>query len=86
MHELSIALEICRMAEERLGRDALPDLKTVGLDVGDDAGVEIGSLTFCLEALLGQPPFAGARPAVRRFPGEGLQLTYLEIEDGDPDD
>ena len=58
MHEMSVAMEVCRIAEERLGREALPSLRAVGLEVGDDAGVELSSLSFCLETLLGVPPFA----------------------------
>jgi Zn finger protein HypA/HybF involved in hydrogenase expression len=86
MHEMSIALEVCRMAEERLGRDGLPAVRAVGLEVGDDAGVEVGSLAFCLEALLGAPPFTGATPVIERRAGDVLRLSYLEIEDGRPDD
>jgi Zn finger protein HypA/HybF involved in hydrogenase expression len=86
MHEMSIAMEICRMAEERLGPERLGELVGVGVDVGDDAGVEVGSLEFCLEALLAQPPFAGGRPVIRRLPGDVLQLSYLEVDDGRPDD
>jgi Zn finger protein HypA/HybF involved in hydrogenase expression len=83
MHEMSIALEVCRLAEERLGREALPRLVTVGLDVGDGAGVEVLSLKFCLEAALAAPPFAGAKPAITRFAGDVLRLSYLEVEDDD---
>ena len=66
MHEMSVALEVCRIAEERLGREALPSLRAVGLEVGDDAGIELSSLSFCLETLLGVPPFAGATPLIDR--------------------
>jgi Zn finger protein HypA/HybF involved in hydrogenase expression len=81
MHELSVALEVCRMAEERLGRDALPRVVAVGVEVGDDSGLEAGNLAFCLEALLGAPPFAGATLRVTRLPGEVLRLAYLEVDD-----
>jgi Zn finger protein HypA/HybF involved in hydrogenase expression len=86
MHELSLALEICRMAEERLEREALPRLVSLGLEVGDEAGVEPGNLQFCLEALLSAPPFAGARPVITRRRGDDLRVTYFEVEDGGPDD
>lgn len=83
MHEMSIALEVGRLAEERLGRDGVSRLVTVGVEVGDDAGVEPGSLAFCLEAVLATPPFRGARPAIERRPGDVLRLSYLEVEDDD---
>lgn len=86
MHELSVALEICRMAEERLGSETLPHLASVGLEVGDQAGLEPANLQFCLEALLSAPPFAGARPVITRLRGDELRVTYFEVEDGRPED
>jgi Zn finger protein HypA/HybF involved in hydrogenase expression len=86
MHEMSIALEVCRMAEERLGVDT-DALVALGVRVGDDAGVEPENLAFCLEALLAEPPFRGARPTILREPGDALHLSYLEIsDDGRSDD
>jgi Zn finger protein HypA/HybF involved in hydrogenase expression len=83
---MSIALEVGRLAEERLGPAAAPQLVTVGLEVGDDAGVEVGSLEFCLEAVLATPPFRGARPAIARCGGDILRVAYFEVDDGRPDD
>lgn len=85
MHEMSVAMEVCRMIEERLGSDAAT-LVEVGIDIGDESGLEAENLEFCLEALLAQPPFRGARPALRRLTGDDLCLTYMEIDDGRPDD
>lgn len=84
MHEMSVALEVCRMAEERLGRDALGGIVAVGVEVGDDAGVEPENLAFCLEAVLATPPFQGAKPVITRLRGDTLRLSYLEVEDGRP--
>ena len=86
MHELSIAREIARMAQERVGEARARRLVSVGVDVGDDAGVEVGSLAFCLEAVLAAPPFGAARPVIRRTAGDMLQVRYLEVDDDDPDD
>jgi Zn finger protein HypA/HybF involved in hydrogenase expression len=86
VHELSLAMEICRMAEQRLAPAQLPQLVEVGVEVGDDAGVEADNLQFCLEALLQQPPFLKAAAVVRRTKGDALRLEYLEIDDGRPDD
>lgn len=86
MHEMSVALEVCRMAEARLGRDALGGVVAVGVEVGDEAGVEPESLEFCLEAVLSTPPFHGARPIITRLRGDVLRLAYLEVEDGRPND
>jgi Zn finger protein HypA/HybF involved in hydrogenase expression len=78
---MSVALEICRLAEQQVGRDALARVITVGVEVGDESGLVPENLEFCLEALLGQPPFGGARPVIERRAGEVLRLTYLEVED-----
>jgi hydrogenase nickel incorporation protein HypA/HybF len=86
MHEMSVALEVCRIAEQQVGVAAVPRVVAVGLDVGDDAGVEISSLEFCLESLLAMPPFRGARPVITRLPGDVLRVSYLEVDDGSPDD
>ena len=86
MHEMSVALEVCRIAEEQVGRDALPSVRAVGLEVGDDAGLEVGNLAFCLEAVLATPPFTGATPLIERRPGDVLRVSYLEIDDGRPND
>jgi hydrogenase nickel incorporation protein HypA/HybF len=86
MHEMSVALEVCRIAEQQVGAAAVPRVVAVGLDVGDDAGVEISSLEFCLESVLATPPFRGARPVITRLPGDVLRVSYLEVDDGGPDD
>ena len=86
MHEMSIALEVCRIAEQQVGREALGGVVAVGVEVGDDAGVEIGSLAFCLDALLAEPPFGGAKPVITRLKGDVLRVSYLEVDDGRPDD
>jgi Zn finger protein HypA/HybF involved in hydrogenase expression len=86
MHEMSLALEVCRITELQVGREALPRVREVGLDVGDEAGIEVENFAFCLEALLGAPPFSGARPVIERCIGDVLRVTYLEVEDGGPED
>jgi Zn finger protein HypA/HybF involved in hydrogenase expression len=84
VHEMSLALEICRITEEQVGREALPRVREVGLLVGTDSGVEPDNLEFCLDALLSHPPFAGARVAMSTDSGDDLRVTYLEVDDGGP--
>jgi len=81
---MSLALEICRIAEVQVGRQTLPRVREVGILVGLDSGVEPDNLEFCLDALLGQPPFAGARVAMETVAGDDLRLTYLEVDDDGP--
>ncbi len=85
MHEMSVAMEVCRMAEERLGSEGSGRLRLVGLVVGDDAGFEPANLSFCLDALLAQPPFGAARAELARCAGDVLRLDFLEVDDGRPD-
>ena len=85
MHELSLALEVCRMAEAHLAPGCAGQLRAVRVEVGDDANVEIENFRFCLEALLGAPPFAGAIPTITACPGDDLRLASLEIDDERPD-
>ena len=86
MHELSVALEIRRIAEERLGPEQRAGLSAVGVEVGDLSGVEPENLRFCLQAVFAEPPFRGAEPVLERLPGDALRVTYLEVDDGRPDD
>lgn len=80
---MSVALEICRVAEAQVGRARLADVVAVGIEVGDRSGVELGNLTFCLETLFSHPPFGRARPAIQRSRGDALRVDYLEVDDGD---
>ena len=81
MHEFSVALEVCRMAEERLGTDTVPRLRKVGLMVGSDSGLEPANLSFCLDALLAQPPFGTACCVLEECDGDVLRVDYFEVED-----
>jgi Zn finger protein HypA/HybF involved in hydrogenase expression len=86
MHELSLALEVCRIAEAHLDPGAAGQLRAICVEVGDDANVEVENFRFCLEALLDAPPFAGAVPTIVSRPGPDLRLAYLEVDDGRSDD
>ena len=86
MHEMSLAMEICRIAEEKIGTPACAGVVEVGVVVGREANVDPDSLAFCLEAMLREPPFGHGQPALSLVPGDDLRLDYLEVEDADPDD
>lgn len=83
MHELSIAMDVCRIAEAHVEPAMLPRVTEVGLDVGATAGVEFDCLEFALEALLSTPPFGAAVPNIRRLAGGELRVTYVEVDDDD---
>jgi len=81
VHELSIALEICRVVEERIPAAQLHQLAEVGLDIGERATMEVANLQFCLDTLLAHSPFAGADVVIARTDGEDTRVSYLEIDD-----
>jgi Zn finger protein HypA/HybF involved in hydrogenase expression len=84
MHEMSLALEIGRIAELQAG-PSVRNVIAVGVDVGDEAGVEPENLAFCLEAVLATPPFR-AKPVIARCRGDVLRVSYLEVDDERSDD
>jgi Zn finger protein HypA/HybF involved in hydrogenase expression len=81
MHEMSVALEVCRIAEARLAHEKLDRLVGVGVVVGDEAGIEPANLQFCLDVLLTQPPFHGATAKIARCTGDALRVDYLELDE-----
>ena len=85
MHELSLALEVCRIAGEVASREGAAAVRSLGVEVGDDAGIELENFRFCLDALLTEPPFVGARAELQMVPGEVLRLAYVEVDDVGPD-
>jgi Zn finger protein HypA/HybF involved in hydrogenase expression len=84
MHEMSIAMEVCRIAEDQVGLEAMARIREIGMVVGERSGVEPESLRFCLEALLERPPFVKARPAFELTDGDDLRVAYLDVDDADP--
>ena len=86
MHELSLALEVCRLAQNAVYPVDPSRVVTVGVVLGDRAAVEPANFEFCLEELLRQPPFGRAAPEIMRTPGEDLRLDYVEVDDAGPSD
>ena len=86
LHELSLAMDVCRITEDHVGRPSLGLVREVGVEVGDRSGVEFGTFEFCLESLLSVPPFENARAQIERTPGDELRVTYVEVDDGDSSD
>lgn len=81
MHELSMALEVCRLAQNAVYPADPARVVTVGVVLGDRSTIEPANFEFCLEALLSQPPFGHAVPSIERTAGDDLRLDYVEVED-----
>lgn len=86
MHELSLALEVCRLAEEVMHRERGTAVRGLGVEVGREAGVELDNFRFCLDALLQDAPFRDATAEYLPAEGDTLRLAYVEVDDGRPDD
>ena len=85
MHEMSIALEVARIIEDRIEQTRLPDVVTVCLEVGYEAGVEFGSLQSSLDVVLTSPPYVRGKAEILRVPGDVLRVNQVEIRDDRPD-
>jgi len=81
MHEMSLACELCRIAEAHLPPEPV-SVRSIGVEVGRGMGIEVSNFQFCLEALLQEPPFSGAALNLVIRPGSDLRLSYLEVDDG----
>lgn len=81
MHEMSVAVEICAITERAIGGRSATCVTEVVVEVGDEAGLEIQNLEFCLDALLRTPPFANARAVLRREAGDVLRVASVEVEE-----
>lgn len=68
MHEMSVAQEICSICESELMGLAESRVTAVGVEVGVFSGVEVDTLKFCLEVVLGER-FPGVRCEIEREPG-----------------
>jgi Zn finger protein HypA/HybF involved in hydrogenase expression len=86
MHELSLAEEICRIAERAAGATRAHRIREVAVEVGEDAGVESDALGYWLEVLLQDPPFHHAAVRMIRGAGDMLRVRHLEVDDDDQDD
>jgi hydrogenase nickel incorporation protein HypA/HybF len=81
MHEMGIAQSILSSAEAVLSGRPGARLLSVGLRIGDWAGVDAGSLRFCFEALTKGTSGEGAALEIEA-PGrsDALEIAYFELE------
>ena len=84
MHEMSVALEVCDIAQRAIGDRSPRSIREVVVVVGEESGLEPDNLSFCLTAVLGAPPFAGARAVLRRVAGDILTVAHVDVEEPCP--
>jgi len=94
MHELSIAMEILDIVEKEAMDHGADRVNSVHLRIGDLAGVEIDSLTFCFETIRGEkdltrdarliidriPVRIQCRPCDSEFAGDGFMVRCPSCE------
>jgi hydrogenase nickel incorporation protein HypA/HybF len=85
MHELSIAVNIVEIASEEAKRLDARRVESVHVTVGEFSGVAKEALLFAWEMASQDTAVAGSRLAIEDAPGRELQVTALEIEDGEYD-
>lgn len=69
MHEMSLAGGILQLVEDSAKREGFVRVKSLRLEVGRLAGVELRALRFALEAIGPGTPLQGARLDIEEPPG-----------------
>lgn len=85
MHELGIASAVIDTVREEMARRPPARLTRIGLRVGEFAGIDDSSLRFCFEVLVRDTEFPGAALEIERGSRDELDLSYLEMEEDEPD-
>jgi hydrogenase nickel incorporation protein HypA/HybF len=74
MHEMSIAESILEIVEDAARRQGFSKVKEVRLEIGALSGVEVDSLSFCLDVVMKNSVAEDARIELERVPGQGWCL------------
>jgi len=84
MHEMSIASSVLEGVRKESARRGGVRVVTVGLKVGELAGVDPESLRFCFETMVAGTDLAPLALDIEFCPGgDELQFSYLEIDEDD---
>ena len=72
MHEMSLAEGVLQVIEDNAKTNGFSRVKTVWLEIGELAGVEVEAMRFCFDAVACGTLAEGAQLEVVEVPGEGL--------------
>jgi hydrogenase nickel incorporation protein HypA/HybF len=78
MHEMSLAESILAIVEDAARRQGFSRVKELRLEIGALAGVEVGALTFCLDAVLKNSLAEGAKVELETLPGRGWCMVCAD--------
>jgi len=81
MHEMSIATAILEQAREQWEQRPDTRLTKIGLRLGDLAGVDVNSLTFCFEVLVKGTDFEPVTLEIEHTERDDLQMAFLEFDE-----
>ena len=71
MHEMSLAEGILQIVEDAAQAEGCGRVKTVWLEIGQLASVEVEALRFCFEAVTRDSIASAARLEIIEIPGQG---------------
>lgn len=71
MHEMSLAESMLQIIEDHARKDGFAHVKTVRLEIGRLAGVEIEAMRFCFDAVTRGSIAEGAALEIVATPGSG---------------
>jgi hydrogenase nickel incorporation protein HypA/HybF len=81
MHEMGIASSVIEAVRKEAGRRPGARVTKVGMRIGEFAGVDRDSLTFCFDALVKDTELASAVLDIESGARDELDLRYLELEE-----
>lgn len=69
MHEMSICESIIQTLDQQSEQQSFSTVKTVWLEIGQLAGIEIDALTFCFDVVSNGTLTEGAKLVIEQIPG-----------------
>ena len=84
MHEMGIASSVLETVHRELhcpGVNRAERAVTVGLRIGELAGVDSESLRFCFEALTKGTEFESLELEIERTDNDDLSIAFIELDD-----
>ncbi len=81
MHEMGIANSVIEAVRAEAAQRPGARVTKVGLRIGEFAGVDRESLSFCFEVLVKETDLDSAVLVIEGAARDELDLTYLELEE-----
>jgi hydrogenase nickel incorporation protein HypA/HybF len=79
MHEMSLAEGVLQLIEDSSRTQDFSRVKTVWLEIGQLAGVEVEAMKFCFEAVVNDSIAQGAELVIIELPGQAWCLHCAEV-------